>query len=89
MKKNLPLRKKTKKEVKNIARNIKLLILDVDGVLTDGKLYNVPGPGGAIQDRQGRLIVPMWRSAPYGVLAIYSEDHGRTWQHLASVYGSR
>ncbi len=38
MKKNLPLRKKTKKEVKNIARNIKLLILDVDGVLTDGSI---------------------------------------------------
>lgn len=38
MKRNLPLRKRTKKEVKNIARNIKLLILDVDGVLTDGSI---------------------------------------------------
>ncbi|MEO8662314.1 MAG: HAD hydrolase family protein [Bryobacteraceae bacterium] len=25
---------------------IKLLLMDVDGVLTDGKLYNVPGPDG-------------------------------------------
>ncbi|MGE5301535.1 MAG: 3-deoxy-manno-octulosonate-8-phosphatase KdsC [Acidobacteriota bacterium] len=38
MKRNLPPRKRTKKEIKNIARNIKLLILDVDGVLTDGSI---------------------------------------------------
>ncbi|MGE5488575.1 MAG: KdsC family phosphatase [bacterium] len=30
------------------ASKIKLLLMDVDGVLTDGKLYNVPGPGGGI-----------------------------------------
>lgn len=48
---------------------------------------SVPGPGGAIQDRHGRLIVPMWRSAPYGVLAMFSEDHGRTWQRGAQVPG--
>jgi 3-deoxy-D-manno-octulosonate 8-phosphate phosphatase (KDO 8-P phosphatase) len=28
------------------AARIKLLLMDVDGVLTDGKLYNVPGPDG-------------------------------------------
>lgn len=30
--------KKTKAQLKNIAKNIKLLILDVDGVLTDGRI---------------------------------------------------
>lgn len=28
------------------AAKIKLLLMDVDGVLTDGKLYNIPGPSG-------------------------------------------
>ena len=31
-----------------LASQIKLLLMDVDGVLTDGKLYNVPGPDGAM-----------------------------------------
>jgi 3-deoxy-D-manno-octulosonate 8-phosphate phosphatase (KDO 8-P phosphatase) len=30
------------------AARVRLLLMDVDGVLTDGKLYNVPGPDGAI-----------------------------------------
>ncbi len=30
------------------ASRIKLLLMDVDGVMTDGKLYNVPGPDGAM-----------------------------------------
>jgi 3-deoxy-D-manno-octulosonate 8-phosphate phosphatase (KDO 8-P phosphatase) len=29
-----------------LAARVKLLLMDVDGVLTDGKLYNVPAPGG-------------------------------------------
>lgn len=28
------------------AAKVKLLLMDVDGVLTDGKLYNIPGPNG-------------------------------------------
>jgi 3-deoxy-D-manno-octulosonate 8-phosphate phosphatase (KDO 8-P phosphatase) len=28
------------------AARVKLLLMDVDGVLTNGKLYNVPGPDG-------------------------------------------
>jgi sialidase-1 len=45
----------------------------------------VVGPGGGIQDRQGRLVVPCWKVAPEGVFAVFSEDHGQTWQrgHLA------
>ena len=31
-----------------LAKRIRLLLMDVDGVLTDGKLYNVPGPDGAM-----------------------------------------
>lgn len=41
---------------------------------------SVPGPGGAIQDSRGRLIVPMWRYRPYRDFALFSEDHGKTWQ---------
>jgi sialidase-1 len=41
---------------------------------------SVVGPGGAIQDRRGRLVIPVWRFEPYGVFAAFSEDHGRTWQ---------
>ncbi|MGQ9770807.1 MAG: sialidase family protein [Thermogutta sp.] len=41
---------------------------------------SVPGPGGAIQARQGRLIVPMWRYRPFRDFVLFSEDHGETWQ---------
>jgi 3-deoxy-D-manno-octulosonate 8-phosphate phosphatase (KDO 8-P phosphatase) len=34
---------------KKRARKIKLLLFDVDGVLTDGKLFIFPAPGGAEQ----------------------------------------
>ncbi len=40
---------------------------------------SVPGPGGAIQDRQGRLIIPMWRYRPFRDFVLFSEDHGKTW----------
>ena len=33
-------------EVKQLAAGIRLLLMDVDGVMTDGKLYNVPGAEG-------------------------------------------
>ena len=32
---------------------------------------SVVGPGGAIQDRRGRLIAPVWRYKPFGVFALY------------------
>jgi len=31
-----------------LASKIRLLLMDVDGVLTDGKIYNVPEPDGSI-----------------------------------------
>ena len=49
---------------------------------------SIPGPGGAIQDRKGRLIVPMW-TVPFGVLAIYSDNHGKTWKRGHAVPGNR
>jgi len=33
-------------EVREKLARVKLLLMDVDGVLTDGKIYNVPGPDG-------------------------------------------
>jgi 3-deoxy-D-manno-octulosonate 8-phosphate phosphatase (KDO 8-P phosphatase) len=35
------------------ASRIKLLLMDVDGVLTNGKLYNVPGPDGKMVETKG------------------------------------
>ncbi len=35
------------------AARIKLLLMDVDGVMTDGKLYNVPGPDGRMYETKG------------------------------------
>lgn len=33
-------------DIQQLASQVRLLLMDVDGVLTDGKLYNVPGPDG-------------------------------------------
>ena len=38
----------SKQEVRKRARKIKLLLLDVDGVLTDGRIYYVPRPEGGM-----------------------------------------
>ncbi len=35
------------------AKNIKLLLMDVDGVLTDGNIYYVPRPGGGMLETKG------------------------------------
>jgi 3-deoxy-D-manno-octulosonate 8-phosphate phosphatase (KDO 8-P phosphatase) len=35
------------------ACRIRLLLMDVDGVLTDGKLYNVPAPDGSMAETKG------------------------------------
>ena len=37
----------------NAAPRARLLLMDVDGVLTDGRLYNVPGPDGQIHETKG------------------------------------
>jgi 3-deoxy-D-manno-octulosonate 8-phosphate phosphatase (KDO 8-P phosphatase) len=40
-------------DVQAKAAQIKLLLMDVDGVLTNGKLYHVPGPDGKIVEFKG------------------------------------
>jgi 3-deoxy-D-manno-octulosonate 8-phosphate phosphatase (KDO 8-P phosphatase) len=36
------------RELRERARNVTLLLMDVDGVLTDGRIYYVPGSGGRL-----------------------------------------
>ncbi|HOB98657.1 MAG TPA: sialidase family protein [Verrucomicrobiota bacterium] len=48
---------------------------------------SVVGPGGGIQTRDGRLVVPVWMFEPWGVFAVFSTDHGRTWQRGRRVPG--
>lgn len=40
-------------DLKEVLAPIELLLMDVDGVLTDGKLYNVPGPDGLMYETKG------------------------------------
>jgi sialidase-1 len=47
---------------------------------------SVPGPGGAIQTRTGRLVVPMWRT-PFADFVIFSDDHGQRWQRGQTIPG--
>jgi len=54
--------------------------------LTDPKWRcSVVGPGGGIQTRDGHLVVPAWRFEPWGVFAMFSQDHGKTWQRSQIV----
>jgi 3-deoxy-D-manno-octulosonate 8-phosphate phosphatase (KDO 8-P phosphatase) len=39
--------------VLQLAARVKLLLMDVDGVMTDGKLYNVPGPDSMMVETKG------------------------------------
>ena len=39
--------------VTELAAGVRLLLMDVDGVLTDGRLYNVPGPDGRMVETKG------------------------------------
>lgn len=44
------------RENKARARKVRLLLMDVDGVLTDGRIYYVPAGGGAIRGRRLALV---------------------------------
>jgi 3-deoxy-D-manno-octulosonate 8-phosphate phosphatase (KDO 8-P phosphatase) len=59
-------------DVSTKAGQIRLLLMDVDGVLTDGRLYNVPGPDGKMAETKGfdsqDGIALMWL-AKYGIAA--------------------
>jgi 3-deoxy-D-manno-octulosonate 8-phosphate phosphatase (KDO 8-P phosphatase) len=41
------------KEVIERACKVKVILMDVDGVMTDGKLYYLPGPDGAMVETKG------------------------------------
>jgi len=45
-----------------------------------------PGPGHSVQLSNGRLLATVWMSPDYihrpsAIATIYSDDHGKTWQH--------
>ena len=40
-------------DITQLAARTRLLLMDVDGVLTDGKLYNVPAPDGSMAETKG------------------------------------
>jgi len=40
-------------EIRERAARTRLLLMDVDGVLTDGRLFNVPGPDGQMIETKG------------------------------------
>lgn len=40
-------------DIQQLAAQIDLLLMDVDGVLTDGRLYNVPDPQGKMAETKG------------------------------------
>jgi hypothetical protein len=63
--------------------------IDLTAVARDMKdpiwTSSVVGPGGAIQTRSGRLIVPVWTYPTWQVFALFSDDHGNTWQRGGMV----
>lgn len=40
-------------DIQTLAANVRLLLMDCDGVMTDCKLYNVPGPDGRMVETKG------------------------------------
>ena len=55
---------------------VRLLLMDVDGVLTDGRLFNVPGPDGKMVETKGfdsqdgiALQWLHWKQIPTGVIS--------------------
>ncbi len=62
--------------VKERAARIKLLLMDVDGVWTDGKLYYAPGPDGAMRETKAfdtqdgiSLRWLVWKGVKTGVIS--------------------
>ena len=43
----------TQAEITALAARTRLLLMDVDGVLTDGRLYTFPGPDGKMAETKG------------------------------------
>ncbi len=66
MQPNSPL---TPEELYSIAANIQVLIMDVDGVMTDAKLYLVP-------DRDGKIVETKGFDAQDGIALQWARWHG-------------
>ena len=49
---------------------------------------SVVGPGGMIQNRHGTLLAPLWKYEPFENFAMFSKDHGRTWERGRMVPGN-
>jgi 3-deoxy-D-manno-octulosonate 8-phosphate phosphatase (KDO 8-P phosphatase) len=45
--------KSTEADLHQKAARVRLLLMDVDGVLTDGRLFNIPGPDGKMVETKG------------------------------------
>ena len=63
-------------DIERRAARVRLLLMDVDGVLTDGRLYNVPGPDGQMHETKGfqsqdgiALQWLKWHSIQTGVIS--------------------
>ena len=66
---NSPL---TEEELHRLAAGIKILLMDVDGVLTDGRLYFIPNGDGKI-GRDKRLRFAGWYRAALAELVRYQD----------------
>ncbi|HUP04736.1 MAG TPA: HAD hydrolase family protein [Bryobacteraceae bacterium] len=40
-------------DIQTLASKVKLLLMDVDGVLTDGRIFNLPNPDGSLFETKG------------------------------------
>ena len=63
-------------DIDSLASKIRLLLMDVDGVLTDGKLYNVPSFQGGVSETKGfdtqdgiALQWMSWKNIQTGVIS--------------------
>ncbi len=60
----------TKASAQSRAKKIKLILFDVDGVLTDGKIWIFPAPAGALQSTQAQAA----QHAGMGGFGLHSQN---------------
>ena len=63
-------------DVRERAARVRLFLMDVDGVLTDGRLYNIPFPSGEVLETKGfdsqdgiALLWLQWNNIESGVIS--------------------
>jgi 3-deoxy-D-manno-octulosonate 8-phosphate phosphatase (KDO 8-P phosphatase) len=73
-------------DVNQLAARVKLLLMDVDGVATDGRLYNVPGldgkwPEQGLYSQDGIALQWLdWKGIKTGLISGRFTSYGRTCQ---------